>query len=467
MIFSTSSSVPGTPAAANPDFMGDFAFVHEYCAEDITLGLSDGAAVENWPNNGSAGGNATQGTSGKRPVYRATAGVAGVPSIEFEKTNSDYLANTAGGTSSTTFTMFGVYHFNDAGVSDAVISPESGINGLLYRNTDDVTQLYAGTVQTVTGAVVSTDDLVFIVAVFGHTAGNRSVRINGVEISSGVNTGNSNSAGFAMGGRGGDTDHSNSNVYYAGSFHGDLTGETGYSDWEDAVIDHYGITRYKTVAFLRDGADGANEGGQVYFDAAFDHLAAAGGYVPVNEDHTTYTLSGLVTTDGYGLAVLCGDDSLDSHWNGLHYKDFPSGIGVIDLTSNPYLKGGADDSYNTSWEYTWAISLESTTPADLEPPFSGVDSTVTVDGSGRTSYGMDDSAHLPTDATHVLSVDGASEADEIIGWTFDPADTPNDSDGNALTEKVFVLPLLQCFQTSGNTDDFKAMWKACADWASS
>lgn len=211
-----------------------------------------------------------------------------------------------------------------------------------------------------------------------------------------------------------------------------------------------------SVAFLRDGVDGVNEGGVAYFDEAALIIDGFTNYNVTEENFATYDIADLVS-DGYDLAVICGDDSNDANWTGLHYVDFPTGFPVLDLATNYHHRGGATDGYTTAFQYTYSISLEDNGTIDLTPPFSAVDGLITMNGSGSSTYGPT----LDTDPAGTIFLAVNNTTNRPLGWFFESGDT--DSDSNTLDNKVVVLPVMQGW-ISTTTTDFEDMVELICDW---
>lgn len=109
-----------------------------YKADAIT-GLSDGTAVTTWSDSSGAGRDVTQGTSGKRPIYKsAVRALGGMPGVLFDGSD-DTLGNTAFGLTLTTRTIFAVATIsaNLAGryIVDARSSGASGFTDFYFDGT--------------------------------------------------------------------------------------------------------------------------------------------------------------------------------------------------------------------------------------------------------------------------------------------------------------------------------------------
>lgn len=229
----------GGGGVAFSDFFGAYSFVHEYGAEDPGwTNPGDGNAVSAWDNNGSDGSTASQGTGGKQPIYRASSATSGKPSIQFDGTD-DFLVNTAGTADAAPYTHFIAFEFTNSGVSDTVLDASSFVDGTIYRAVDNTLLAYNGNVATLTGTDASAGNVLFCVYRFdGSTP---EYRVNGVtELSSGG--GGGSATGLAIGGRGNDSDYAACHVHYCGRYAGDLMAQSGFADWESAVLDYYGIT---------------------------------------------------------------------------------------------------------------------------------------------------------------------------------------------------------------------------------
>jgi hypothetical protein len=71
-----------------------------------TLALNDNDTVATWNDSSGLGNNASQSNSAKRPIYKASSGPGGKPSVQFDGTNYCMAGNTS--ITGTTLTAFAV-----------------------------------------------------------------------------------------------------------------------------------------------------------------------------------------------------------------------------------------------------------------------------------------------------------------------------------------------------------------------
>jgi hypothetical protein len=153
--------------------------------------------VATWEDEGSGGNDLTQGTAGLRPVYKASAGVNGNPSVLFA---SDAMATGTYAAAETqpntiVFVVEWVSATDDGYLCDGL---DGGRHALWWNTGGDQHQGYAGNVVGL-GAEPTADVAVLLTAVFNGSA--TTLHSDETLLSGSVNIGNEDLTGFTLGNR--------------------------------------------------------------------------------------------------------------------------------------------------------------------------------------------------------------------------------------------------------------------------
>ena len=216
-------------------------WTHAYWAEGpefVALGLSDGGAVGTWPDEiGTL--DATQGTAGAKPTYRATTGPNSKPTVQFD--GGDHLATSAL-TQAQPLTMVFIASA-DSSVNTKYYAGNAAITiGVGYNNAPPVLRqlsMFAGA--GVTGnSAASTDNNPHMMRAYFNGASSVN-DLDGTTATVNPGTNDFSSSALHLGAVGGVAQLVGKMAFFA-VFNGDVTGDAKWAQFKTWVTAHYGIT---------------------------------------------------------------------------------------------------------------------------------------------------------------------------------------------------------------------------------
>lgn len=209
-----------------------------YWAEDPNwTNPGDGNAVTTWDDASGNGRSVTQGTSGKRPLYRASvAALNSQPAVDFDGTD-DYLASGSAFTATSgTLTKVVVIQVKTVVVGTRHIFSWGSTGGradLYYSNNGSDWGLYAPSAQVLGGTPDTSAHILF--ATFGTSVA--ALNVDGVDVATGTNSGSLSTHTLGAYSGGGENIHAN--IAFAGLYVGNMSA----GDRADLLAwaqDHYG-----------------------------------------------------------------------------------------------------------------------------------------------------------------------------------------------------------------------------------
>lgn len=222
------------------EFFDHYSMLNEFWAEDPSWSdPGDGNTVASWRDNGTRATDATQSTEADKPVYRSAAtNLNSKPAIDF--VSSDLLQ-----TSTSTATS-GTYSVGVVWAADSVSGTRYAVDGTGVNNRNSIGHTSGPVFRNFFGVTVDDSST----APSANTAycsisvvddGTQSHRLNGaVDYTGTVNV--DDNRGLSFGGSHSSSNHIDGQIGYAFVYSGDITAASGFADWEQAILDHYGIS---------------------------------------------------------------------------------------------------------------------------------------------------------------------------------------------------------------------------------
>lgn len=228
-------------ASAASGFFGQFSMFREFWAEDPSwTGPGAGNDLVTVRDNGSAADDLTAGAigGGAVPIYTAS-GINSKPTFEFLSSSGTVGGNlvTTAGSSGTQMTVGCVSKLDTTSYNQHFIDRES--DGRFLIRSDIGSGDWSGFVSPSFTAASGTPDTsphLFILKVLTN---DMELWLDNVSIATDTSGTATSQTGCVMGGI--STVLMNGQTSYGFMFTGDLTAESGYSDWITAIMTHYSL----------------------------------------------------------------------------------------------------------------------------------------------------------------------------------------------------------------------------------
>ena len=227
------------PGPVDAQAVGSVSWFAAFSADD--LALSDGGAVSTWADRSGNARDASQGTSGNRPTYRATvAALNSKPAVEFDGSN-DFLRTSSWTAISQPISVVAILSILATGSGSRFIADGISSNPMaVYWNATVSWAMYAGTSEWAQGSPNPSTGAKGLRALLNGTSSRFAV--NGTVLSAATNIGSGTMTGLTIGAKRDDTGSANMQLAFLGLYAGDVTADGNWSDFKAWAASYYGVT---------------------------------------------------------------------------------------------------------------------------------------------------------------------------------------------------------------------------------